>query len=298
MDLTSAALKGINKNFKSLYDGGMTAVTPQYSKVAMHVPSNTSESVYGWLGASSSIREWVGDRVLNRVKTHDFTIKNKKFEKTLTVPRDVIEDDQLGVYAPLATELGREASVFPDELVFGQILAKAFTTPCYDGQYLIDTDHPVVGENGIEQSVSNSGGGAGKAWFLIDDTRSVKPIIFQERKKFQFTALFNEDDPNVFFKDEFIYGVDGRMNVGAGLWQLIQGSKQDLTEANYEARRAAMLAMTGDHGRQLRLVPSLLVVGPSNEAAAKKILEAENNAAGATNIHRNTAKLLVVPELG
>lgn len=296
MDLTSPNLKAINKNFKSLYDGGLAKTDPQWSKVAMHVPSTTSENVYGWLGAMSSIREWLGDRVVNRIKTHDFTIKNKKFENTIAVPRDAIEDDQLGVYAPLASEMGNEVGQFPDRKVF-DLMTAAFATVCYDGQYLIDTDHPVLDADGVEQSVSNSGGGSGQPWFLIDDTRMIKPLIFQERKKFKFTALFNEDDPNVFWKDEFVYGTDGRMNVGVGLWQLIQGSKQDLTAENYGALRTAMQTLTGDGGRQLRLKPTLLVVGPSNEQAAKKILEAEE-IEGSTNTLRNTAKLLVVPELG
>ena len=67
--------------------------------------------------------------------------------------------------------------------------------------------------------------------------------------------------------------------------------------AQYQAARAAMMAMTGDNGRKLGLQPKLLIVGPSNEGAARKLLTADNNAAGATNIYKGTASLVVSPYL-
>lgn len=297
MDLTPQALRAINKGFKSLYDAGFGAASPEWNRVAMAVMSTTAANAYGWLGAMGAIREWLGDRVVNAVTAHDFEIKNRKFEHTVGVDKTAIEDDSLGVYSPLFTDMGKQAANFPDNLVFG-LLKNAFTTLCYDGQYLVDTDHPVLDVNGDLQSVSNSGGGSGAPWFLIDDSHAVKPIIFQNRKPFNFVALDNPDDQNVFFKDQFIYGNDGRCNVGAGLWQLIYGSKQTLDATNYVAARAAMQGLKREGTEDpLRIKPTLLVVGPSLEDKAKKLLEAEKDAAGADNVNKGTAKLLVTPWL-
>jgi len=52
-----------------------------------------------------------------------------------------------------------------------------------------------------------------------------------------------------------------------------------------------------EHGRPLKIIPNLLVVAPANEGVARKILTAETNASGATNIWQGTAELLVAPEL-
>jgi len=41
--------------------------------------------------------------------------------------------------------------------------------------------------------------------------------------------------------------------------------------------------------------PKLLAVGPSNERKGLELINAERNAAGATNVYRGTAELLVVP---
>lgn len=68
-------------------------------------------------------------------------------------------------------------------------------------------------------------------WHLLCTTRSLKPFIFQERKKAKFTALAKEDDENVFMRGEFLYGVDARDGVGYGFWQMAYGSTGDATAA-------------------------------------------------------------------
>lgn len=48
--------------------------------------------------------------------------------------------------------------------------------------------------------------------------------MFQEREKTKLICKNKENDDNVFFDDEVIYGVKARCNVGFGLWQLAYGS--------------------------------------------------------------------------
>lgn len=61
-------------------------------------------------------------------------------------------------------------------------------------------------------------------WHMLCTKRSLKPFIFQERKKAKFTALTKDTDENVFMRDEFLYGVDARDGVGYGFWQMAYGS--------------------------------------------------------------------------
>jgi phage major head subunit gpT-like protein len=70
-----------------------------------------------------------------------------------------------------------------------------------------------------------------------------------------------------------------------------------LSEASYAAARSAMMSFKDEHGRPLKIVPNLLVVPPALEGVARKILMAETNVAGETNVWRGTAELLVAPEL-
>lgn len=55
------------------------------------------------------------------------------------------------------------------------------------------------------------------AWYLADATKPVKAIIWQERQAPQMVPLANPEDPNVFFRKEYIYGVDSRGAVGYSL---------------------------------------------------------------------------------
>lgn len=294
--INASTLRNLYVGFKASFQQGLGQAGPMWDRVATRVPSTTREEKYGWLGKVPNIREWIGDRVIQNMMAHDYSIRNKDWELTIAVSKPDIEDDNLGLYGPMFTEMGLSVGAHKDMLVFA-LLKAGFATACYDGQYFFDTDHPVLDEAGVPQSVANTDGGAGAAWFLIDGSRALKPIIYQERKAFQFVALDKEDDPNVFFKKEYVYGSDGRDNVGFGFWQFAWGSKQTLDAAHYETARAALSGMKGDYGRPLGLKPNLLVVGPTLEGAARKLLINEKDAAGADNPWKGTAEPLVVPWL-
>lgn len=296
MIINSGNLRTLYTGFSAAFQGAFAGTQPMWNRVALRAPSSTRSNEYGWMGQLPQIREWLGDRVVQNLDTHDYTIRNKSYELTIGVKRPDIEDDNLGVYSTLFGEMGRAAAVFPDKLVF-DLLKNGFSTLCYDGQNFFDTDHPVLDENGTAASVSNSGGGAGTGWYLLDTSRMIKPLIFQDRKPFEFVRMDAATDEVVFSRDEYRYGVDGRCNAGFGLWQLAYGSKQTLDAAAYAAARGAMMAMKGDYGRPLGIMPNLLVVPPALEGAAREVLQAERTSGGETNIWRNTAEMLVVPWL-
>ncbi len=152
--------------------------------------------------------------------------------------------------------MGKSAAEFPDELTFN-LLRAGFTTNCYDGQLFFDTDHPVINPAlNATMSASNMQAGTGPAWFLLDVSRPMKPMFYQERLAYTLTELTKSGDQNVFFRDEYIYGTRGRSNVGFGLWQLAFGSKADLNSANYSAARSAMMNLRGEGGRILGIKPT------------------------------------------
>ena len=62
------------------------------------------------------------------------------------------------------------------------------------------------------------------AWFLLDTTKAIKPIIFQEREKPTFVSLTDDANSNVFINRTFLYGVETRCNTGYGFWQMAYGS--------------------------------------------------------------------------
>lgn len=296
MELNRNNLNVFFTGLKTAFQNAFASAEIYYPAYTMSVPSSTAQEQYAWLGMIPGLRQWIGDRVLANIRTYDFTIRNLDWERTLAVSKNNIVDDQYGIYAPMAAALGLEARRHPQELI-DQLLLNGFTALGYDGQPFFNANHPVFNEDGSTSLVSNNMGGAGNAWFLIDDTRAVKPFILQTRQPVNFQAMDQDSDERVFTAKEFRYGVDWRGNVGYGLWQLAMASRQTLDATNYQAARAAMMSMNGDNGRKLGLMPRLLVCGPSNEANAKNLLNADFLANGATNIYKGTAKLVVSPYL-
>jgi phage major head subunit gpT-like protein len=293
MIITSTALTGIYNGFSMAFNQGFESVESIWSKIAMKTSSVHAEETYGWMEKVPYMREWIGPRTIVGLAASGYKITNRDFEQTIGVPRNNIEDDTYGLFAPMFTEMGRSAAEQPDKMVT-ELLAGGFDNDCYDGQRFFDTDHPVkVTENDTAQ-VSNMQAGAGEPWFLLDTSRALRALVYQERRPFaKLVKKDDESDDNVFFNKEYIYGSDGRGNAGYGLWQLAFGSKATLDATNYAAARAAMHKMRGENGRKLNIKPTVLVCGPDNEEKALALLNAENIADGATNVWRGTAQLIV-----
>lgn len=291
MIINQAALSGIYKTFSTIFNQALEIAKSQVDLIAMRVPSTGRSVDYKWLGTFPNMREWLGDRVIKDLSGFHYELLNKSYESTIEVDRDDIMDDQIGVYIPMIQGLAQAAKIHPDILAFA-LLKAGFSTKCFDGQYFFDTDHEVAGA-----SVSNTGGGAGTGWYLADLSRPIKPIILQMRKAPEFVAMDKPDDENAFMRKKYRYGVDDRKNVGFGLWQLAYGSKQTLDATAYAAARAAMMSFTNDEGAPLGIMPTHLIVPPTLESAGRTVLEAEKNAAGASNVWYHTAELVVVPWL-
>ncbi len=303
--VTNSLLQGLRTGFRSEFQRVFGETPSDWQKIATLVTSGTASNTYGWLGQFPALIEWLGERTLKSIKEHGYAITNRLFESTVEIPRTAIEDDELGVYTPLFSEMGRSAKVFPDELSFGLLKAGA-SSLCFDGQNFFDTDHPVfpdVDGTGTPTTVSNYDAGTppeegepeSPAWYLLDVSRALKPIIFQERTKPELQALTSPEDEAVFMSDQYRYGVRYRCNAGFGFWQLAYCSKAPLTAANFNAAYDAMCAQTADGGRPLGIKPNLLVVPPNLRVQGLEIVKVERTASGADNINAGLVDCLITP---
>jgi len=303
MDVTPQNLRAINISLSAAFNQRFNAVPSLYGRIAMDVPSTSDKNQYPRLDDLPGFREWIGDRHVHDISAMVFEIPNKKFEKTIGIKRDKIEDDTFGVYTPIVQQMGQETKEFPDLLTFS-LLKRAHQVRCYDDQYFFDTDHPGYNEQGQEISVSNMQAGAGPAWYLIDSTQVLKPLIYQLRRKFSFVSKTNLNDENVFKADEFVWGVDGRCNVGVGMWQTAFMSKAELNAENYAAARAAMGSIRRKDGSPIVIRPNLLVVPTALEGSARALMTNDmiskvvgGAPVAVSNEWKGTAEVLVVPHL-
>lgn len=117
----------------------------------------------------------------------------------------------------------------------------------------------------------------------------------------QSTATFPDDLVFGLLKDGFVNKCyDGQPFFSdahkVGKKNVSNKSNKKLSTTSYAAARSAVMSLTDENGKSLKLVPDLLVVAPGEEENGRRILLAEliNNE---TNVYKGTAELLVAPEL-
>lgn len=142
MIVNQQALTGIYTGFKTIFSRVFTETKTLWERIATKVPSETGEESYKWLGQMPKMREWIGDRQVQNLSAHDYTIKNKDFESTISVNKNDISDDKLGIYKPMMETMAQNAASFPDDLVF-KLLKEGFTNLCFDGKPFFSTEHKV-----------------------------------------------------------------------------------------------------------------------------------------------------------
>jgi hypothetical protein len=146
---------------------------------------------------------------------------------TIPVDRDAIGTGNIGICPPMLTGMGPGTGTFRDTLCRGLFKA-GFDTPCRDGQNVFAIDHPVHDADGLPVSLSDTGGGSGTGWSLVDASRALKPVILPTRRDVRFVAKDRLNDDTVFMNKTFVRDADARASVGFGLRRCACGSEQTL----------------------------------------------------------------------
>ncbi len=170
----------------------------------------------------------------------------------------------------------------------------------------------LLGEVVIKNLAAHKWNIANKEW---EDTIGLKQA-FVERDTYGLLNRLVESmgqvarqTPDVLVSDLLVSGFDKKCYTGKNFFdsnhQPVEGGTKfsnvgvkKLSAANWDTARASLRGRKNSAGRAINLGRDLvLCVSPENEGLAKRILEAENDSAGATNIYRNTGRVLVIPEL-
>ncbi|WP_327214666.1 Mu-like prophage major head subunit gpT family protein [Yersinia aleksiciae] len=132
---------------------------------------------------------------------------------------------------------------------------------------------------------------------MFDSNQGLKPFIYQNRRPIIMTSVTRPEDAEVFLKNKYLFGVDGRLNVGYGMWQCAAASYDDLTTDNFGVVYDGMLSIKGSSGTPLGIVPSIIVVPVSLRAAAEKILLRQQLDNGEDNPNYKRVEIIISPYL-
>lgn len=301
--VTAPLLESMRVGFSKKFEEGKAKAPSQWRTAATPVPSTAESTTYGWLGQYPQLEEWVGQRTVKSMQEHGYSIVNKLHVGTVGIARTKIEDDTIGTYSPIFAEMGYAAGEHPDKMVFS-LLGKGTTTACYDGQNFFDIDHPIYPEvdgTGTPATVSNlldpASGSPGKAWYLLDVSRPLKPLIFQERTTAELQALTDPTGDHAFMRDEYLYGVRYRCNAGFGFWQQAVCCRDVLNVDTFGKVLGLIQDYKTDGGRPMGLgrggkTGTLLVVPSTLYSAALGVVNAQLINGGDTNVWYDAATIV------
>lgn len=145
MIVNQANLRGLDISYSTAFNKSLEETKTFFQEIATVVPSSSAENSYKWLGQLPMLRKWIGERTIQNIAAHGYSIKNEKFEDTISVPRTEVEDDQYGVYTPSFAMLGEAAAKHPDLLCI-EALKSGFVNACYDGKPFFSEEHPTFDE--------------------------------------------------------------------------------------------------------------------------------------------------------
>jgi len=141
MLITSGNIDKAFIGFDTAFQQALMNQPTVWQKIASERPSTDESEVYMWADMIGELREFLGERQIVSLSGRSQQLFNKKYEKTITIPRTKFEDDKYGVFTDQVRQIAMRAAQHPDKLV-ADAIAAGDTAVVYDGQYFFDTDHP------------------------------------------------------------------------------------------------------------------------------------------------------------
>lgn len=141
MIVNSENVRKASAGLKTAFNEAFDEAEPKWPLVATEVKSESGQEVYGWIGKMPQMRKWIGERQIQNLSEHDYTIKNETYESTIGLNVDDVDDNALGFYKPTVANMAKSAKLFPDKHVFS-LLKIGFVEKCYDGKPFFSTVHP------------------------------------------------------------------------------------------------------------------------------------------------------------
>lgn len=144
--VTREMIANLTAGVKSIYSDAYVAQFGVWKAIATLVESSLAVETYAWLSELPIMREFVDERVIKNLAEYSYSIKNRKFEATIGVAREVLEDEQLGQIKVRVASMAEAANQHFDQLLFA-LIASGHATPCFDGQNFYSTTHVSHGGN-------------------------------------------------------------------------------------------------------------------------------------------------------
>lgn len=152
MDINNEAIRAIAEEFAGLWTAAWNNPTKNdFIALVTEYTSSGAGNDYAMLEQMQGWREWYGARKFEDIKSDTYRLANRTFEKSITIPREDIEDDQIGIYSPLVAQMVEGYQQLIVELIIDDVLVANPTA--YDGTALF-SESRTYGSHTIDNATS------------------------------------------------------------------------------------------------------------------------------------------------
>ncbi len=147
--------------FSTVFDMKLKNTPVIYDRIATVIPGVSERVEFKWLGTFPSMKRWVGDRALQKLRGESQTLTTEWWANGIEVDVDDLNNEaKLGMIPKRINQMATAAARRMDDQV-AQYYVNGFSGTLgltYDGQFLFDTDHTAAGNGlGIPQSNLQTG---------------------------------------------------------------------------------------------------------------------------------------------
>jgi phage major head subunit gpT-like protein len=145
---TGLTLPGIRSEFFNRFD----AVPKYFTDLATRIESKTDTEKHRWMGNIAGMREWGTGRKAVGVFKEAYDVENMKYEITLEIDRDEIDDDQTGQIRIRIGQMAERAAQHKDACINDLLVNGASSGyEAYDGSLFFAADHE-SGKSGAQDN--------------------------------------------------------------------------------------------------------------------------------------------------
>lgn len=140
MIINAENLLALDKGVKKTYNDALKNTKEYYKELATVVKTKNHSVTYSWLEDFPSMKEWIGDRDLKDLTAHTYTISKKDWESSVTITRDDILFDNLGLVTPRVQSLAHTVNQHFNKYIGTLIVSNDV---CYDGKTFFNAAHSI-----------------------------------------------------------------------------------------------------------------------------------------------------------
>lgn len=130
--------------FSRIFMDAHKTITPVSDVFTSRVPMSNRTLKLPIHSRLAKMRKWEGERIARSGGVYTYSIDAEKYELTYAVPLEDFEDDQLGFHRAMIMQLGEQAALWRDDLIFAALLAGS-TDLGYDGLAFFADNHVLNG---------------------------------------------------------------------------------------------------------------------------------------------------------